>query len=73
MAQGSSSDAHSRDPVAQPSYACFAGFFSESSFPPTVDKKIEPRLTGPVSGGVLFKVIRRAQNPPATLRGGFLL
>jgi hypothetical protein len=29
-------------------------------------------LTGPVSCGVLFKVICRAQDPPAALRGGFL-
>jgi hypothetical protein len=37
-----------------------------------VEKKIVPRLTGPVSCPVFIKVICGAQNPPAALRGGFL-
>jgi hypothetical protein len=57
--------------VAHPGYARCGGFPRSSCAPP-VDKKIETRLTGPVSCGVLFKVNRRAQNPSAELRGGFL-
>jgi hypothetical protein len=54
--------------TAHPGYA---GFFAKA-VAPAVEKKIQPRLTGPVSGGVLFKLICRAQNPPAEMRGGFL-
>src|SRR5438105_8467675 len=37
-----------------------------------VERKIQPRLTGPVNGGDLIKVICFAQNPSAAMRGGFL-
>jgi hypothetical protein len=37
-----------------------------------VEKKTALRLTGPVKHGVLFKVIFRAKNPSAEMRGGFL-
>jgi hypothetical protein len=50
-----------------------SGFLRKSGCAPAVEKKISPRLTGPVSGGVLFKVICRAQNPPAEMRGGFCI
>jgi hypothetical protein len=56
-------------PFAHPGQA---GFSAEAVCAPAVEKKIRPRLTGPVSRGVLFKLICRAQNPPAAMRGGFL-
>ena len=49
------------------------GIPAKSVCAPPVEKKIRPRLTGPVSGGVLVKVICRAQNPPAGMRGGFCI
>jgi hypothetical protein len=49
------------------------GFRCRSTNPAaSVDKNLEPRLTGPVNHGVLFKVICFAQNPSAAMRGGFL-
>jgi hypothetical protein len=42
------------------------------NYPPPVEKKIEPRLTGPVSCGVFIKLNCFAQNPSAVMRGGFL-